>query len=422
MTRTVVITGIGLITPAGDREQAWAHAREGATAVRPIDRFDAGPYGVADAGVVDDQALERFPARHRKRMDRFSTLGLLAAGDALSDAGVDLDAVDRDRVGVSIGNMHGGWAITEPSLRKLLQGHEAEVSPYVASAWFPTAPQGQISIEWQLKGHSKTYASDTASGAHALGYAADAIAHGRADMVLAGGATAPITDYTYAFCARSGRLAPEGYRPFDERAEGFQIGEGAAILLLEEEGAARARGAHVYGRLAGWATRHAARRNGDAWADGGAFGDVIGEALAAADVAPGELDYVALDAQGTPAADRAEAAALTAALRRFPAAVHDHQAGADAPAGRGTGDRGRDHAARAARRRGSADRRLRAARRKRRPEPGHRARRARTVAHRAAERPRGGRRAQRARPHRLRSQRRSACPRTTRRSSSSARR
>ena len=317
MNRRVAVTGIGMLTPAGvKQEQAWAHVRQGRQSAEQIHRFDAASYPAARAGTVDESAFDGLSPRLLKRMDRFGRLGLAAARAALNDSRLDIEAVDRDRMGVYLGNMYGGWELTDPSLRNLLRFGYQETSPYVASGWFATSPQGQISIHWQLKGFGKTVAADTASSALSLGYAARAIQEGHADVMLCGGAEAPVTPYAYTFCTNSGRLSPDEYRPFDLRSGGFQVGEGATILVLEELDAARARKAPIYGELSGFANGHTSSTERFSSAGSTGLARSIERALAEADVAPSELDYVGLDAQGSTEADRAEAHALALALGR----------------------------------------------------------------------------------------------------------
>ncbi len=321
--RRAVITGIGMVTPGGTLSTTWDAVRAGISTsqlFQPPDMHLDRPHRV---GLVEDGDLfESFSPRLLKRMDRFCCLAIAAAQQALQDSKLDLEALDHQASGVYVGNMYGGWSVTDPSLRNLLRQGYRTVSPYVASAWFPTAPQGQITIRWNLHGYSKTVIADTASSALATGYAARAIQEGRAEVMLAGGAESPITPYTYSFCVRSGRLNPDGYRIFDPQGCGFQVGEGAVMLVLEELEAARGRGAHIYAELAGWSTGFQPCRspgvqdggNGSPWHTSGGMARVIHQALVQAGVAPQQLDYIGLDAQGVQEADDAEAEALALAL------------------------------------------------------------------------------------------------------------
>ncbi|MER6301136.1 beta-ketoacyl synthase N-terminal-like domain-containing protein [Kitasatospora sp. NPDC001539] len=308
--RKVVITGVGLALPgARTTEQFWELVGAGRPAVTEIDRFPTGQYTARRAGTAGDEAVASIPLRLRKRMDRFCQLALVAAQDALAAAGLD-PADAPEGVGVYLGNMYGGWEITEESMRRLCRVGYTGVSPYIASAWFPTAPQGQISIKWGIKGFSKTVAADTASAAVAVGYAARAIAEGRADAMLAGGAEAPVTPYTYTFCETSGRLTPGDYRPFGAGADGFLVGEGAVVLTLEAEESARARGAEILAEVAGFAAGHASSDQVFGRTGTDVLTHVAQTALKEAEVVPQDLDLIALDAQGTVYADAGEVRAV----------------------------------------------------------------------------------------------------------------
>src|SRR5437660_6627487 len=172
MPRSVVVTGIGMVTPGGMHPgPLWERLRRGSPGGGAITRFDPAPFSVSEAGEVDEDLPLPLPPRLTKRMDRYCVLAMAAAQLALDDSALDVAMEDPARIGISIGNMYGGWGITDSSLRGLLQEGYASVSPYVASAWFPTAPQGQMSIFWGLRGYAKTIAADTASGAAAIGYA-----------------------------------------------------------------------------------------------------------------------------------------------------------------------------------------------------------------------------------------------------------
>jgi 3-oxoacyl-(acyl-carrier-protein) synthase len=313
---TVVITAAGVVLPgADDIDQLAAAADDGRSAIAPIDRFDTFGHASSAAAVVGDEQLAVFSPRLRKRMDRFCTLSMVAAGRALEEAGLLSDdgrtvTSDLARTGVYFGNMFGGWDITEESARRLQQVGYHGVSPYVASAWFPTASQGQISIYWGLRGFAKTIVADTASAALAVGYAVDAIREGRADVMLAGGAEAPVTPYTHTFCSTSGRLSATGYRPFDPSADGFQVGEGGVMFVLESLERARERGVPILAEVAGYCTGHAPRRDVFSERGAGALARVAAAALDRAGADPAAVDYVGLDAQGQPEADTAEQAAL----------------------------------------------------------------------------------------------------------------
>jgi len=254
-TPRAVITGIGCITPAGlNINETFEGLLEGKKLLREIDRFDASRYPSRHAGLIDGfRPDDKFNKRLLKKLDRFSHLSLQAADDAITDAGIDIASEDPERVGIILGNALGGWEFAETELRDLWTGGLREVSPYQATAWFPAAPQGQISIYYGIKGFAKTIISDTASSHIAIGYAMRAIKTGRADVILAGGAEAPVSPYALLCCNTSGELSGSGaYRPFDKSRDGYVIGEGAGILLIEERERAIRRGASIYAELGGF--------------------------------------------------------------------------------------------------------------------------------------------------------------------------
>lgn len=316
----VVITGVGVALPGTpDPDRLWDHVEGARSALGPISAFDASGYTTDRAGVLDAETEARtigtIKPRLRKRMDRFCQLAVAATDAAIADAGID-PGDDPEQTGVAFGNMFGGWEITEPSLRGLYERGYMGVSPYIASAWFPTAPQGQVSIGRGLKGFAKTTVADTASSALAIGYAGRAITAGRANVVLAGGVEAPLTPYTYTFCETSGRLSPTTYRPLDDRADGFQVGEGAAVLALEDAGSAARRGAAVHAVLRGFALGHCPEPDALTPAGEQALAHTIGAALEQAGVAG--VDCVIADGQARTEADKSELAAIRSVVGEVP--------------------------------------------------------------------------------------------------------
>jgi 3-oxoacyl-(acyl-carrier-protein) synthase len=263
--KRIVITGIGCITPAGIGIDAlWERVSSGQACTQTIDRFDATRYQCHIAGQANAfKAEQALSPRFVKRTDRFTHLALAAVQQALADAHLNIGAtgdVDPMRVGVTVGNILGGWEFAERELRKLWRDGEKEVSPYQATAWFPTAPQGAICITLGIKGPARTFISDRASGAYALVHGADLIRRGQADVVIAGGTEAPLSPYAWLCCQTSGFLTRHGnkspvtaYRPFDRRHTGSVIAEGSAFLLLESLEHAQQRDAPIYGELKGWA-------------------------------------------------------------------------------------------------------------------------------------------------------------------------
>ncbi|GAA1028645.1 ketosynthase chain-length factor [Virgisporangium ochraceum] len=328
MTR-VVVTGVGAITPAGTGPDAlWRQAVTGRSLVQQIDRFDASPYrcqiaGQADAFVATDWLHGRFV----KKTDRFTHLATAAATAAIDDAGLRIggaDGVAPERVGVTVGNVLGGWEFAERGLRDLWVKGPRDVSPYQATAWFPAAPQGNICITLGIKGRARTFVCDRASGAYAIVHAADMIRRGHADVVVAGGSEQPLSPYAWACCETGGFLTPHGnkqpetaYRPFDRGHTGTAIGEGSAFLVLESAGHAESRAATIHGELAGWAT------NTDGYAPtytiephGETLSRAITQSLRRAGTDAAGLGCVFADGAGVPREDAAEVAAVRRVLGR----------------------------------------------------------------------------------------------------------
>jgi len=253
--RRAVITGLGVVSPAGnDLDTFFGSLLAGKSFLRDIDRFDASRYPAHSAGLVDGLDPDgKFSKRLVKKLDRFSHMALVATDSALNDAKLKLDKEDKERIGIIIGNALGGWEFAETELRDLYEGGLRDVSPYQATAWFPAAPQGQVSIHYGITGFAKTIISDIASSLLALGYAARAIATGKADVVIAGGTEAPVSPYALLCCNSSGEMSENGnYRPFDKHRDGYVVGEGAAILIVESLERAEARGARIYAEITGF--------------------------------------------------------------------------------------------------------------------------------------------------------------------------
>lgn len=316
--RKVVITGLGIVAPSGTGKAAfWDGMKEGVSFITPISKFDASRYPSRIAGEVKELEIpDSFSKRLLKKLDRFSHLALVATDLALKDGRVELAEEDLNRVGVFIGNALGGWQYAETELRDLYVEGLDGVSPYQATAWFPAAPQGQISIYYGIKGYSKTVISDRASSLMALGYAARTIKKGNADLILAGGTEAPVTPYALLCCNTCGSLstrneeASNAYRPFDGRRDGLVIGEGAGIVVLEEMEHALKRGAPIYGEVVGYATNCDGYHRVDFDPEGEQLARAIKTALDESKLSVSEVDYICADGAATEDGDRSETRAV----------------------------------------------------------------------------------------------------------------
>ena len=259
MKERVAITGLGVVSPCGlKKETFWANLKRGASFIDEVTRFDSSNYPSRIAGQVHElDCYTHLSGRLVKKIDVFSHMALVASEQALKDAKVELDNIDKKRVGVFMGNAIGGWLFAETELRDMyIEGREG-VSPYMASAWFPAAPQGQVTIYYGFKGYSKTIVADKASSALSIWYGAKIIAQDKNDYVLAGGMEAPITPYALLCANTNGNLSKNNqnpktaYKPYDLYRDGFVLGEGSGIVTLEKESHAKKRGVDIYGFIKG---------------------------------------------------------------------------------------------------------------------------------------------------------------------------
>ena len=269
--RRVVITGIGAITPIGTGvEGLWEGLRRRESAVRCITRFDPSMFKSRIAGEVPDFApSDHIEERRVRRLDRFSQFSVAATRMALTDADLDPAREDMDRIGATMGTALGGVAHGEGQYRNFMQGGPRAVDPALALTVFAGAASCNIAIEFGFTGPNSTNGMSCASGAIAIGEAFRAITRGEADVMVAGGAEAPLAPLCFgAFAiirAMSTRNDDPGHasRPFDQGRDGFVMAEGAAVLVLEERGRALARGAPVYAEICGFGlTNDAASHDG----------------------------------------------------------------------------------------------------------------------------------------------------------------
>jgi 3-oxoacyl-[acyl-carrier-protein] synthase II len=341
--RRVLITGVGAVTPIGHGSDGlWQGVRRGRSAVRRITRFDAAPFPSRIAAEIDGfEPRDFMDARRAKRLDRFAQLALAASLLALSDAGLSPAAVPTD-AGIYLGTALGGVAFAEEQHARFLPGGLRAVSPMLALAVYGGAAAANIAIELGLTGPNVTNANSCAAGAVAIGEAFHAIRAGRAALVLAGGAEAPLAPLTFGAFALIRALSTtndepqRALRPFDRHRDGFVMGEGAAVLVLEEYEHAVRRGAHAYAEVLGYGTTTDAYHMTAPLPSGEQAARAIALALQDAGVRPNHLDYINAHGSGTPLNDRTETLAFKRALGEAAAAVpisgtkglHGHALGA----------------------------------------------------------------------------------------------
>lgn len=314
----IAVTGIGVVAPSGiGKRQFWANIKSGRPFIKEITRFDSSKYPSHIAGQIDDlEKYSHISERLLKKIDAFSHMALVAAELSLQDAGIDIKKEDPNLVGIFLGNAIGGWLYAETELRDLyLEGRQG-VSPYMASAWFPAAPQGQVSIYYGIKGFSKTVVADRASSSMAIGYARKTLNKNKLNLILAGGMEAPVTPYALLCCNTYGGLSTdnshpkESYRPFDKNRSGFVIGEGAGIVVLESVERAKARKANIFALVSGYSSNCDGVDRINPEAKGLQLAKAIKMALSEAKLCPQDIDYISLDGLAVSIWDRGEVEAI----------------------------------------------------------------------------------------------------------------
>jgi 3-oxoacyl-[acyl-carrier-protein] synthase II len=316
--RRVVITGIGCVTPVGTGvEGLWAGLQARRSAVREISRFDPAPFRSRIAAEIPDfRPQDHLPAKQARRFDRFSQLGVAAARLAVEDAGFDATREDRDRVGVMMGSALGGVAHAEHQAIVYQRDGLRAVDASLALTVFGGAVSCNIAIAFGFTGPNATNAMSCASGTVAVGDALYAIRRGDADVMLAGGAEAPLAPLCFGAFALIRAMSTRNddpataSRPFDAGRDGFVMGEGAAVLVLEARDRALARGARIYAEVLGYALTNDAHHMTAPKPDGREAARAMALALRDAGVAPAEVGYVNAHGSSTPLNDSTETAAL----------------------------------------------------------------------------------------------------------------
>ncbi len=320
-SRRVLITGIGAITPIGaGADGLRAGVRRGVSAVRRITRFDPAPFSSQIAAEVDGfDGRDFIEARALRRLDRFAQFSVAAARLALDDAGLEQSGCG-DTTGVYLGSALGGVAFAEEQHQRYLAGGARAVSPALALSVFGGSGATNVAMAIGATGPNMANANSCASGAVAIGEAFRAIRDGHAEVILAGGAEAPLAPLTFGSFALIKAMSTtnddpaHASRPFDRRRDGFVMAEGAALLVLESEAHAVARDARVYAEVLGFGATADAHHMTAPLPSGAQAARAVRLALAEACLRPEQLDYVNAHASSTPLNDRTETLALKRAL------------------------------------------------------------------------------------------------------------
>ncbi len=316
--RRVVVTGVGLVSPLGTgTEKTWAGLLAGEPGIAPITLFDASGFACNFAGEVKDFDPQQFIDRKDvKKMGRFIQFAVAAAEGAVSQSGIDMTAENPERVGVYVGSGIGGFEVIEREHSKLVTSGPDRVSPFFITASIANLAAGQISIRYGAAGPNLTVATACTTGAHSIGESFRILARGDADVMICGGAEAAVTPLSIAGFAAMRALSTRNdepstaSRPWDLSRNGFVVGEGAGVLVLEELAHAQRRGAAILAELVGYAANSDAFHTNAPPEDGRGIRRVMQLALGDANLQPSQVQYLNAHATSTPLGDLAEARAI----------------------------------------------------------------------------------------------------------------
>ena len=317
-SRRVVVTGLGVVTSIGhDVDTFWSSLLAGRCGIQRVSLFDPGEFACQiGAEVRDWDAAQHMDPKEARRNDRYTHFGFVAAKQAVKDAGLDFEREDGDRIGVMIGSGIGGMYTYESQLKVLAERGPRKVSPFTIPSLIGNMCSGLVAIDIGARGPNFGLVSACATGTHAIGEAAHAIRRGDVDVMVAGGSEAAITPFAYAsFCSMKAMStrndSPQtASRPFDKSRDGFIMGEGSGILVLESLEHARARGARIYCELAGYAATCDAYHITQPDPEGKGLSLAMKRALASAQAEPASVDYINAHGTSTPYNDKFETLAI----------------------------------------------------------------------------------------------------------------
>jgi 3-oxoacyl-[acyl-carrier-protein] synthase II len=316
----VVVTGMGAVTPVGNTvADSWRAVCAGASGIVSISRFDTEDFASQIAGEVKDFDPRQYvDAREVRRMDRFTQFAIAAAQEALDDSGLGITAANSARIGVFVGSGIGGIESLESQFAVMAARGPSRLSPFLIPMLLTDTAAGAISIRFGLRGPNLAVVSACATGAHAVGEGAAAIRRGDADVMVCGSSEAAVTPMTIAGFAAMRALStrndePErASRPFEKQRDGFVVGEGSGVLVLENLEHALDRGAHIYGEVAGYGATADASHITAPPEDGEGAARAMQSALQQAQLDPAEVQYINAHGTSTPLNDRAETQAIRA--------------------------------------------------------------------------------------------------------------
>ncbi|MBW6409848.1 beta-ketoacyl-ACP synthase II [Clostridium weizhouense] len=317
MERRVVVTGMGALTPIGNNvDTFWKNSKEGKLGIDFIKLIDNDLIDVKIAGELKDFNPEDIIGKKEcKRLDRFAQMAMVAADEAIKDSCIDLDKVDKKRFGVMVGSGIGGFATIESECSKLVTGKSKRMSPFFVPMAIINLAAGNIAIQYGLEGACTSVVTACATGTNNIGDAFRAIKHGYADIMLAGGAEAPITrigigGFHSMKALNSSNDPSKASTPFDKNRSGFVMGEGAGILVLESLESAQARGAKILAEIVGYGSTCDAYHITSPHPDGVGAAESMLQAINEAGIKESEVSYINAHGTSTQLNDKFETAAI----------------------------------------------------------------------------------------------------------------
>ncbi|WP_166264643.1 beta-ketoacyl-ACP synthase II [Providencia sp. M-27] len=317
--RRVVVTGLGMLSPVGNTvESSWKAVCDGQSGISLIDHFDTTNHATKFAGLVKDFNYEEFGISRKdaKKMDPFIQYGIAAGFQAFKDAGLEVTEANATRIGAAIGSGIGGLVLIQDNCESLLHGGPRKVSPFFVPSTIINMVAGHLSIMYGFRGPSISIATACTSGVHNIGHAARMIAYGDADVMVAGGAEKATTPLGVAGFGAARALSTRNddpqaaSRPWDKDRDGFVLGDGAGIIILEEYEHAKARGAKIYAEIAGFGMSSDAYHMTSPPENGAGAALAMENALNDAGIKASDVGYINAHGTSTPAGDLAEAQAV----------------------------------------------------------------------------------------------------------------
>jgi 3-oxoacyl-[acyl-carrier-protein] synthase II len=327
MSRRVVVTGTGVLSPIGNSNHAFLNAlKNGENGIGTITSFDTIDFSVHIAGELKINFEDYFESRELNRMDRFTSMALVASSEAVIESGLDNDQIDKNRIGVIIGSGIGGINTFENQHKRLMNSPR-RVSPFFIPSMISDIAAGQVSIKYGFKGPNYCVVSACATASHAIGDSLRIIKYGDADAIITGGSDASITPMAVSGFTNMKALTKNddpnsASRPFDANRDGFVMGEGAGIIVLEELKHAQKRNAEILGEFVGYGATADAYHLTSPAPDGDGAVRSMRQALADATCQPSDIDYINAHGTSTPFNDKIETKAIRTVFGEYADNLH----------------------------------------------------------------------------------------------------